>query len=244
MLASAREGLRHYPLTGGCARFLGGGRERPPYTLRKALRSIRQGFCLPSHPSVTALRRRQLPSVGEPLGGCRLGSLPCKGLRSRAPPAAGSARRSRRSGRRVQACFSTRRTMRAPQTGGGCGASRRRRGHCRLAWPISCRVAARKTTVCRAGVYPRLPRRFAALPVSRVARRSPRFVGRGFTPAAREGLRHYPLTGGCARFPGGGRNRPPYTLRKALRRGRCFASSREGLCWQPPPGLPTVRPDL
>ena len=42
---------------------------------------------LPAKPPLSRLRR-QLPSVGEPLGGCRLESLPCKGLRSRAPPAA------------------------------------------------------------------------------------------------------------------------------------------------------------
>ncbi len=44
-------------------------------------------------------------------------SLPCKGLRSRAPPAADTARRSRCSGRRTQVCFSARSAMRAPQTG-------------------------------------------------------------------------------------------------------------------------------
>ena len=54
---------------------------------------------------------------GSLLGGNRLQSLPCKGLRSRAPPAAEKARRSRYSGRRAQACFSARRAMRAPQTG-------------------------------------------------------------------------------------------------------------------------------
>ena len=44
-------------------------------------------------------------------------SLPRKGLRSRAPPAADTARRSRCSGRRTQVCFSARSAMRAPQTG-------------------------------------------------------------------------------------------------------------------------------
>ena len=47
------------------------------------------------------------------------GRLPCKGLRSRAPPAADTARRSRCSGRRMQARFSVRRMMRIPQTGNG-----------------------------------------------------------------------------------------------------------------------------
>ena len=53
------------------------------------------------------------------------GRLPCKGLRSRAPPAADTARRSRCSGRRTQVCFSTRSAMRAPQTG-NVGVSRLR----------------------------------------------------------------------------------------------------------------------
>ena len=39
------------------------------------------------HPSVIA-GAMPAPLTGEPLGGCRLQSLPCKGLRSRAPPAA------------------------------------------------------------------------------------------------------------------------------------------------------------
>ena len=63
-------------------------------------------------------------------------SLPRKGLRSRAPPAADTARRSRCSGRRTQVCFSARSAMRAPQTGRwmrrkaqteGCIAALRRR---------------------------------------------------------------------------------------------------------------------
>ena len=57
------------------------------------------------------------PLTGEPSGWRSPQSLPCKGLRSRAPPAAEKARRSRCSGRRAQACFSARRAMRAPQTG-------------------------------------------------------------------------------------------------------------------------------
>ena len=50
-------------------------------------------------------------------GGLPFERLPCKGLRSRAPPAADTARRSRCSGRRMQARFSVCRMMRAPQTG-------------------------------------------------------------------------------------------------------------------------------
>ena len=65
----------------------------------------------------SSLTRCHLPLQGRLLGGSRLQSLPCKGLRSRAPPAADTARRSRCSGRRAQACFSARRAMWAPQTG-------------------------------------------------------------------------------------------------------------------------------
>ena len=58
------------------------------------------------------------PLPGEPFKRQALYKAPpCKGLRSRAPPAAEKARRSRYSGRRAQACFSARRAMRAPQTG-------------------------------------------------------------------------------------------------------------------------------
>ena len=57
------------------------------------------------------------PLTGEPFRRQFSQSLPCKGLRSRAPPAAEKARRSRFDGRRAQACFSARRAMRAPQTG-------------------------------------------------------------------------------------------------------------------------------
>ena len=76
------------------------------------------------------------PLTGEPSGRQSPQSLPCKGLRSRAPPAAEKARRSRFDGRRAQACFSARRAMRAPQTGRwmrrkaqteGCIAALRRR---------------------------------------------------------------------------------------------------------------------
>ncbi len=73
---------------------------------------------------------RQCPPPSAPYGAstspCRggfgkppPGRLPCKGLRSRAPPAADTARRSRCSGRRMQARFSVRRMMRIPQTGNG-----------------------------------------------------------------------------------------------------------------------------
>ena len=65
------------------------------------------------------------PLAGEALGGLPFERLPCKGLRSRAPPAADTARRSRCSGRRTQVCFSTRSAMRAPQTG-NVGVSRLR----------------------------------------------------------------------------------------------------------------------
>ena len=65
------------------------------------------------------------PLAGEAFGGLPPGRLPCKGLRSRAPPAADTARRSRCGGRRMQARFSVRRMMRVPQTG-NVGVSRLR----------------------------------------------------------------------------------------------------------------------
>ena len=71
------------------------------------------------HPSVCALRRIHLPLQGRLCKRLPPKRLPCKGLRSRAPPAADTARRSRCSGRRMQACFSMRRMMRIPQTGNG-----------------------------------------------------------------------------------------------------------------------------
>ena len=57
------------------------------------------------------------PLAGEALGKLPPGRLPCKGLRSRAPPAADTARRSRCSGRRTQVCFSTRSAMRTGNVG-------------------------------------------------------------------------------------------------------------------------------
>ena len=77
------------------------------------------------HPSVCALRRIHLPLQGRLCKRLPPKRLPCKGLRSRAPPAADTARRSRCSGRRTQVCFSTRSAMRAPQTG-NVGVSRLR----------------------------------------------------------------------------------------------------------------------
>ena len=65
------------------------------------------------------------PLAGEALGELPFERLPCKGLRSRAPPAADTARWSRCRGRRMQACFGMRRMMRVPQTG-NVGVSRRR----------------------------------------------------------------------------------------------------------------------
>ena len=77
------------------------------------------------HPSVCAFRRIHLPLQGRLCKRLPPKRLPCKGLRSRAPPAADTARRSRCSGRRTQVCFSTRSAMRAPQTG-NVGVSRLR----------------------------------------------------------------------------------------------------------------------
>ena len=89
------------------------------------------GLCgIPPPPTGNAPLRLRLaahppPLAGEALGRLPFERLPCKGLRSRAPPAADTARRSRCRGRRMQACFSMRRMMRAPQTG-NVGASRLR----------------------------------------------------------------------------------------------------------------------
>ena len=91
------------------------------------------------HPSVCALRRIHLPLQGRLCKRLPPKRLPCKELRSRAPPAADTARRSRCSGRRTQVCFSTRSAMRAPQTG-NVGVSRLRVPH--LALPIPFRAAA------------------------------------------------------------------------------------------------------
>ena len=77
------------------------------------------------HPSVCAFRRIHLPLQGRLCKRLPPKRLPCKELRSRAPPAADTARRSRCSGRRTQVCFSTRSAMRAPQTG-NVGVSRLR----------------------------------------------------------------------------------------------------------------------
>ena len=135
-----------------------GGRERPPYKLtgnvcRAFYRQPAANLSGPmkiigpyakagtprKEPSNTrrqctppaSLTRCHLPLLGRFSKQQPPAKLPCKGLRSRAPPAAEKARRSRCSGRRAQACFSTRRAMRAPQTGRwmrrqaqteGCGA--------------------------------------------------------------------------------------------------------------------------
>ena len=64
------------------------------------------------HPSVCAFRRIHLPLQGRLCKRLPPKRLPCKELRSRAPPAADTARRSRCSGRRTQVCFSTRSAMR------------------------------------------------------------------------------------------------------------------------------------
>ena len=79
------------------------------------------------HPSVCAFRRIHLPLQGRLCKRLPPKRLPCKELRSRAPPAADTARRSRCSGRRTQVCFSTRSAM---------------RGVPHLARPISFRAAA------------------------------------------------------------------------------------------------------
>ena len=98
----------------------------------RSLRNMGQGparLCriFPPQSGNAPLRRlrRHLPLQGRLCKRLPPKRLPCKGLRSRAPPAADTARRSRCSGRRTQVCFSTRSAMRAPQTG-NVGVSRLR----------------------------------------------------------------------------------------------------------------------
>ena len=123
------------------------------------------------HPSVCAFRRIHLPLQGRLCKRFPPKRLPCKGLRSRAPPAADTARRSRCSGRRTQVCFSTCSAMRAPQTG-NVGVSRLRGAApclantlpgCRippgppsgLAADYRFRIASRSRPQCRAGDFAR-----------------------------------------------------------------------------------------
>ena len=119
-----------------------------------------------------------------------MGRLPCKGLRSRAPPAADTARRSRCSGRRAQVCFSARSAMRAPQTGRwmrrkaqteGCIAAWRQKMSCKARQDLAlCFVGddvciVPQTLRCRKA--PRRPGRILArqgtAPLSRLTRQLP-----------------------------------------------------------------------
>ena len=121
------------PYAGAC-----GGLSSPAGALycRAGVHARRKGLRWPgrilARRSAAPLRLRLAahppPLAGEAFGGLPFERLPCKGLRSRAPPAAEKARRSRCSGRRMQACFSMRRMMRAPQTG-NVGVSRLRGQH-------------------------------------------------------------------------------------------------------------------
>ena len=132
MLASARRRSQQRAATcrpvPACGGFV--GRAISPAVLRLAAPQGLRGNVLPNfagylrrkpamHPSVCAERRIHLPLQGRLRKRLPPKRLPCKGLRSRAPPAADTARRSRCSGRRMQARFSVRRMMRIPQTGNG-----------------------------------------------------------------------------------------------------------------------------
>ena len=70
--------------------------------------------------------REILPKIvcEEPATSARFWAKFCRRLRSRAPPAADAARRSRGSGRRAQAPYLARRAMRAPQPGLSKGGNR------------------------------------------------------------------------------------------------------------------------
>ena len=105
-------------------------------TMQASSPTKRRARSCPTLQDISAAKRQCTPSsapCGASTSPCRggfieslpPGRLPCKGLRSRAPPAADTARRSRCSGRRTQVCFSTRSAMRAPQTG-NVGVSRLR----------------------------------------------------------------------------------------------------------------------
>ena len=105
-------------------------------TMQASSPTKRRARSCPVLQDISAAKRQCTPSsapCGASTSPCRggfieslpPGRLPCKGLRSRAPPAADTARRSRCSGRRTQVCFSTRSAMRAPQTG-NVGVSRLR----------------------------------------------------------------------------------------------------------------------
>ena len=111
---------------GAAARFAGRCQHRPLRIRGKRLPDL-AGYLhrQPATPPVCAFRRIHLPLQGRLCKRLPPKRLPCKGLRSRAPPAADTARRSRCSGRRTQVCFSTRSAMRAPQTG-NVGVSRLR----------------------------------------------------------------------------------------------------------------------
>ena len=120
-ISPAAWGLRHRKVSG---------------TMQASSPTKRRARSCPVLQDISAAKRQCTPSsapCGASTSPCRggfieslpPGRLPCKGLRSRAPPAADTARRSRCSGRRTQVCFSTRSAMRAPQTG-NVGVSRLR----------------------------------------------------------------------------------------------------------------------
>ena len=134
-----------------------------------------------------SLLSQTAPLAGEPSKRQPPKSLPCKGLRSRAPPAADAARRSRFDGRRMQARFSVRSMMRAPQTG---------RWMRRKAQTEGCGAPPCKYPF---GPARSLSRRSPPSHVSSLAARTcPQIVGRAFTPAGKV----------CGRFAAGEIARP------------------------------------
>ncbi len=176
------------------------------------------------HPSVCAFRRIHLPLQGRLCKRLPPKRLPCKGLRSRAPPAADTARRSRCSGRRTQVCFSTRSAMRAPQTG-NVGVSRLRGaapcpantlpGRRRL--PRSCSI----TELCGAALAQnRSITPPQTSPAGVHARREGLAVSQGF----RDDTSIVPspiLAAGC-RFRVAARSRPPCNTRQAAPSGQAL----------------------
>ena len=156
---------------------------------------------------------RQPPATTDPPGKPPAKSLPCKGLRSRAPPAAEKARRSRCSGRRAQACFSARSAMWAPQTG---------------------RWMRRKAQT--EGGIAALPRRYPANPGSALPRvRRGRCLHRPANPAMPQGPERYwqdkaphPSVGWRRQLPLQGSLLGENRLQSLPCKGRCPQRGRRG----------------
>ena len=94
--------------------------------LRKSIKSVAVGGHAPTTATPTGKFCGKLCARNE-VTSARFAAKFCRRLRSRAPPAADAARRSRGSGRRMQAPSKARRMMRAPQPGHSKGGNSRGR---------------------------------------------------------------------------------------------------------------------